>query len=151
MAVRYRTWARLLVGQPGRDLTLSSVRGYESRVSKVKKEIPVNTKENYYLELLNLRTAEEAYAAVKQMASSLSDDEHLIRSCIFDLHAAVEIELRRIFYHTFKTQLFLTDDDEQNKETLAQFDKMIGRLSFMGMYRVLQPILQSWPCPDGEL
>jgi hypothetical protein len=27
--------------QPGRDLTLSSVRGYESGVLKVKKEIPV--------------------------------------------------------------------------------------------------------------
>jgi len=65
----------------------------------------MNTKENQYLELLNLRTPAEAYSAVKNMASSLSDDEHLIRSCIFDLHAAVEIELRRIFYHTFKTRL----------------------------------------------
>jgi len=56
--------------------------------------------------------------------------------------------LRRIFYHTFKTQLFLTNDEQQNEMTLAQFDKMIGGLSFMGMYRVLQPIFKSWPSPD---
>ncbi len=101
-----------------------------------------------YLDLLNFQSAEQAYAEVKRMASSLTDDEHLIRSCIFDLHAAAEIELRRIFYHTFKTQLFLTDDEEQNEQTLTQFDKMIGGLSFMGMYRVLQPIFKSWPSPD---
>ena len=101
-----------------------------------------------YLDLLNFRSAEHAYAEVKRMASSLTDDEHLIRSYIFDLHAAAEIELRRIFYHTFKTQLFLTNDEEQNEKTLVQFDKMIGNLSFMGMYRILQPIFKSWPSPD---
>jgi len=105
-------------------------------------------KKNQYLDLLNISSASDAYAAVKELASSLSDDEHLIRSCIFDLHAAVEIELRRIFYHTFKAQLFLTDDEEKNKEALADFDKMIGRLGFMDMYRVLQPILKFWPAPD---
>jgi hypothetical protein len=108
----------------------------------------METTRNQYLELLNIGSAEDAHAAVKDLASSLSDDEHSIRSCIFDLHAAVEIELRRIFYHTFKAQLFLTDDEEKNKGTLAEFDKMIGRLSFMGMYRVLQPILNSWPSPE---
>lgn len=101
-----------------------------------------------YLDLLNFQTPERAYAEVRRMASSLTDDEHLRRSCIFDLHAAAEIELRRIFYHTFKPQLFLTDDEKQNEKTLAQFDKMIGSLSFMGMYRVLQPIFKSWPSPD---
>ena len=116
--------------------------------SSLKKRVVMNMNTNRYLDLLNFRTAEEAYAQVKKMASSLSDDEHLIRSCIFDLHAAAEIELRRIFYRTFKTQLFLTDDEEQNQKTLAQFDKMIDGLSFMGMYRVLQPILKSWPSPD---
>lgn len=103
-----------------------------------------------YLDLMNFRSAEEAYAEVKKLASDLSDDEHLIRSCIFDLHAAVEFELRRIFYHTFQAQLFLTDDEAQNERTVADFDKMIRRLSFMDMYRVLRPILNSWPYPDFE-
>lgn len=50
-----------------------------------------------YLELLNLGSPEQAYAEIKKLASGLSDSEHLVRSCIFDLHAAVELELRRIY------------------------------------------------------
>jgi hypothetical protein len=108
----------------------------------------MGTKRNRYLEMLNVHSAKEGYAVVKELASSLSDDEHLIRSCIFDLHAAVENELRRIFYHTFKPHLFLTNDEAKNKETLADFDKMIGRLGFMEMYRILRPIFKWWPSPD---
>lgn len=101
-------------------------------------------KKDRYLDLMNFRTPEEAYMRVKQWASELTDDEHLIRSCIFDLHAAVEIELRRIFYHTFKAHLFLTDDEEKNQRTIANFDKMIGRRGFSEMYRILEPIFDSW-------
>jgi len=97
---------------------------------------------------MNFRTPAEAYMRVKEWASELTDDEHLIRSCIFDLHAAVEIELRRIFYHTFKAHLFLTDDEEENKKTIATFDRMIARLGFSEMYRILRPIFDSWLMPD---
>src|ERR1017187_5298544 len=100
-------------------------------------------KKSRYLDLMNFRTPEEAYVRVKQWSSDLTDDEHLIRSCIFDLHAAVEIELRRIFYHTFKAHLFLTDDEEKNAKTLATFDKMIARRGFSEMYRILEPIFDS--------
>jgi len=51
----------------------------------------MNKNTNRYLDMLNFRTAEEAYAEVKRIASSLTDHEHLIRSCIFDLHDAAEI------------------------------------------------------------
>jgi len=101
-----------------------------------------------YMDLMNLGTPEQAYRAIKELASGLSDDEHLVRSCIFDLHAAVEVELRRIYYHVFKALLFLTADEEQNAATLAKFDKTIRRLGFMDMYRVLGPVLNSWPYPD---
>jgi hypothetical protein len=102
------------------------------------------------MDLLSLSTPEEAYRQVKELSSELSDDEHLIRSCVFDLHAAVELELRRIYYHVFKRMIFLTNDEAQNAETLAKFERMIERLSFMDMYRVLRPILNSWPYPDLE-
>ncbi len=105
-------------------------------------------KKDGYLDLMNFRTPEEAYMRVKQWSSDLTDDEHLIRSCIFDLHAAVEIELRRIFYHTFKAHLFLTDDEERNEKTIANFDKMIARRGFSEMYRILGPIFDSWLMPD---
>jgi hypothetical protein len=103
---------------------------------------------NRYLDLLNFRSPEEAYLRVKEMASELSDDQHLIRSCIFDLYAAIELELRRLMYHTFKEQLFLTSDEKKNKETIAAFEKAIRRLGFMDMYRILRPVLESWPYPD---
>lgn len=101
-----------------------------------------------YLKLMNFDSPEQAYAEVKQLASELSDKDHLVRSCIFDLHAAVELELRRIYYHTFKTHLFLTDDDENNEKVTKEFSKKIERLSFMDMYRVLRPCLNSWPYPE---
>ena len=101
-----------------------------------------------YLDVLNFRSAKEAYEQVRQLASELTSDQHLIRSCIFDLHAAVEVELRRVFYQTFKTQLFLTDDEKQNEEAVARFGKMIGGLGFTDMYRILRPVLNSWPYPD---
>lgn len=110
----------------------------------------MSTEPQRYLDLMSFRSAEEAYAEVKRLASDLSDDEHLIRSCIFDLHAAVEIELRRILYHTFHAQLFLTDDEPQNARTIADFDKAIRRLGFMEMYRLLRPVLSSWPYPDFQ-
>jgi hypothetical protein len=110
----------------------------------------VSDGDNKYLDLMNFHSAEEAYAEVKKLASDLSDDQHLIRSCIFDLHAAIEIELRRVFFHTFHSQLFLTDDEAQNAKTEVEFDKMIRRLSFTDMFRVLRPILLSWPYPDFD-
>lgn len=103
-----------------------------------------------YLDLLNFKSAEEAYAEVKKLASSLNDNEHLIRSCIFDLHAAIEVELRRIFYHTFHAQLFLTDNEGHNKKVEADFEKMVDRLGFMDMFRIIRPVLYSWPYPDLE-
>jgi hypothetical protein len=109
-----------------------------------------SSKPNRYLDLMNFRTPDEAYVRVKELASELSDDQHQIRSCIFDLHAAIELELQRIMYHTFKDQLFLTSDEVQNEKTIAAFDKAIGRLGFMDMYRILRPILSSWPYPDLE-
>src|SRR5262245_17521262 len=101
-----------------------------------------------YLELMNLGSPEQAYAEIKKLASGLSDSEHLVRSCIFDLHAAVEFELRRIYYHTFKGHLFLTDDEQNNEKVIAEFSRRIERLGFMDMYRVLRPCLNSWPYPE---
>ncbi len=103
---------------------------------------------NKFIDLMNLGTPEQAYEQIKELSSSLSDDQHLIRSCIFDLHAAIEVELRRIYYHTFHTQLFLTDEEEHNLQVEKKFDKMIGKLGFMDMFRVLKPILISWPYPE---
>jgi hypothetical protein len=97
-----------------------------------------------YLERLNLKTREEAYQYAKRMASNLTEDEHTVRSCIFDLHASVEFELRTIYYHLFKQLLFLADDKAKNDKTLPEFDKTISNVSFGQMHNVLRPILNKW-------
>ncbi len=102
-----------------------------------------------YLDLMNFRTSEEAYQKVREWTSNLSDREHTVRSCIFDLQALVEVELRRIYYHLFKQLLFLTSDDVENQKTLAEFDKVISNVSVGQMIGVLQPIMSKW-YPDFD-
>jgi hypothetical protein len=56
----------------------------------------MSVEQNRYLDLMDYHSAEEAYEQLRKLASDLTSDQHLIRSCIFDLHAAVEVELKRI-------------------------------------------------------
>ena len=109
----------------------------------------MSKKENKYMDLLNIEKEEEVHEEIKKLSSNLSDKDHLIRSSILEMHAAVEIELRRIFYHTFYEHLFLTNDEEQNKKIETEFSKAISKLSFMEMWRVLKPAMVSW-YPDFE-
>jgi hypothetical protein len=102
-----------------------------------------------YLDLMNFTTPEEAYQKILEMASDLNNKEHIVRSCIFDLQALVELELRRVYYHLFKQLLPFTDDEEENQKTLAQFDKTISNVSVGQMISVLQPIMSRW-YPDFE-
>src|ERR1700730_2146193 len=96
------------------------------------------------MDLLNIDDEAAVLQQIKQLASELSDHDHLIRSCIFDLHAAVEIELRRIYFHHFRSFFFITDDKSANRRIKDTFEKMIERLSFWDMWRVLKPIMVEW-------
>jgi hypothetical protein len=91
---------------------------------------------NRYMDLLNINDETEVLRVIKKLASQLSDHDHLIRSCIFDLHAVVEIDLRRIFFHHFQSLLFLTNDKNENHSVKQRFEKMIDQLSFMQMWRI---------------
>src|SRR5580693_7684676 len=77
--------------------------------------------ENRYIDLLNIDDEAAVLQVIKKLASQLSDHEHLIRSCIFDLHAAVETDLRRIFFLHFQPLLFLTSDEVENRGVKQQF------------------------------
>jgi hypothetical protein len=48
-------------------------------------------------------------------------------------------ELRRIFYHTFYAQLFLTDDEQHNKKVEADFEKIDRPPGFYGMLSAASP------------
>ena len=64
---------------------------------------------NRYMDLLNIKDEEAVLQVIKSLASQLSDHDHLIRSCIFDLHAAIEIDLRHIFFQHFQSQGLVID------------------------------------------
>ncbi|GEM_PF-1733254 len=104
---------------------------------------------NRYLDMVGFSTPEEAYKKIKEWVSDLSDQDHLIRSTIFDIHAGIELELRRIFYHHNKSLLFLTGKEKEDAVVLQDFEKMIDKLSFGDMFRILKPILIHW-YPDLE-
>ena len=101
-----------------------------------------------YLDLLNFSSAEEAYKGIKKLASNLSDNEHLIRSCIFDLHAAAELELQRLVYHMLHRMIGFTDDKAENEKKVDGLDRMVSGLSYGQMWRLLRPVLESWPFPE---
>jgi hypothetical protein len=100
--------------------------------------------DNRYMDLLNIDNEDQVLSEIKNLASELSDHQHLIRSCIFDLHAAVEIELRRIFFWHYSSLLPFTDDKDKNKVVKHSFEKMIQKLSFMDMWRILKPVMTPW-------
>jgi len=52
-----------------------------------------------YAKLINCSSAEEVRRFTREWSSSLSDDEHLTRSAIFEMHANVESRLKQILYH----------------------------------------------------
>jgi DNA-directed RNA polymerase subunit F len=102
-----------------------------------------------YLDMVGFTTPEEAYKKIKEWVSDLSDQDHLIRSTIFDIHAGIELELRRIFYHHNKSLLFLTGKEKEDAVVLRDFEKMVDKLNFGDISRILKPILIHW-YPDLE-
>jgi len=102
-------------------------------------------KENQYLDLVGFTTPEQAYKKIREWTSNLTDDDHFVRSVIFDIHAEIEILFRQIFYHYFKPIVFKTDKEDDDKKVFADLEKMVEELSFGNMYKILWPILKNWP------
>lgn len=101
-----------------------------------------------YMEMLNCRSDEEVYSTVRQLACNLTDREQAVLSVILRIHATVEDELRQVLQLTLRPQLFVTDDESENEKTEARFSKMIDKLGFRDMQRLLEPALTSWPYPE---
>lgn len=101
-----------------------------------------------YMDMLNCTSDEEVYAKVRQLACNLTDREQTVLSVILQIHASVEDQLRQVLQHTLHPQLFLTDDDIENEKTENRFTRMIDKLGFRDMQRLLEPALTSWPYPE---
>jgi len=94
--------------------------------------------------MVGFKTPEEAYLVIREWVSSLSKEDHVVRSTIFDIHAAIELELRRIMYHHNKSLLFLTGKKDVDALVLGDYEKTIDDLSFRDMFRILKPALVYW-------
>lgn len=103
---------------------------------------------NYYTDLLNCRDPEEVRQRVRKWASSLSDQDHLIRSTILDIHASIESRLKQILYHIMLPLIFQDDNERENKRRKAAWEEEVGKMSFMAVYRLLKPCLDAFPTPD---
>jgi len=101
--------------------------------------------ENKYADLIDCHTPEEVYANVREWTTSLSDQEHLIRSSILEIHAGVEMELKRIVYHNMSSLLFQDDNEKKNTERRAELEKQIDRMNFSSLHRILKPCLDEFP------
>jgi len=101
-----------------------------------------------YMDMLNCTSDEEVYAKVRQLAGNLTDREQTVLSVILKIHASVEDQLRQVLRLTLHPQLFLTDDEIENEKTEMRFSKMIDKLGFRDMQRLLEPALSSWPYPE---
>lgn len=101
-----------------------------------------------YMEMLNCSSEEEVYSKVRQLACNPTDREQTVLSIILQIHASVEDQLRQVLQHTLHPQLFLTDDDTNNEKMEKTFARMIDKLGFRDMQRLLEPALTSWPYPE---
>ena len=107
--------------------------------------------ENKYAEGLGCCTASEVQSFLRGWCESLTDDEHVIRSIILQIHASVEFDMKRIFYQQMMPLLCQMDGEdaayERNKEQLW---KVVRKMNFMTVYRLLKPCFDAYPCPDFE-
>ena len=105
---------------------------------------------NKYLELLNCSTPNEVYQKAREYSSNRSENEHLTRSTILDIHANVETKLKQVLYQHMLGVLFQDENQRENKRRKKSLEKAITKLSFTDVYRLLKPCLDAFPAPDFD-
>ncbi len=98
-----------------------------------------------YTELINCTTPKEVYARVREWTTTLSNDEHLIRSSILEIHAGVERELKRVLHDILLPLVILDGDEKEDKKRLAALETSIDKMSFSQVDRLLAPCLSTSP------
>lgn len=96
-----------------------------------------------YVDLINCKTPKEVYSRVREWTTSLSDDNHLIRSSILEIHASVERELKRVLYQVMLPLVMLDGKDDEKR--LSALENSIDRMSFSQVERLLAPCLSTFP------
>jgi hypothetical protein len=98
-----------------------------------------------FRKLINCKTPEEVQRAVREWSSDRSEQGHLIRSSILDMHTNIEISLKQLLYQHMLTILFQDGnqiDDQKRREAL---ENTIVDMNFNTVYRILKPCLEAFP------
>ena len=101
--------------------------------------------EDEYIKTLGFNEGDDIVSKIKILSSDLSDEEHIIRSCIFDMHAIIERLLKEVFKKTFSCHLFFIDGNEEHNESIVlEQEKALDKLSFIEIWRCLKPSILRW-------
>jgi hypothetical protein len=98
-----------------------------------------------YTRLINCTTADEVQRAVREWSSDRSEQEHLIRSSILDMHANVEIALKQVLYQHMLTILFQDGNEVEDRKRREVLENTISDMHFSTVHRLLRPCLEAFP------
>lgn len=75
----------------------------------------------------------------------ISDDQHLIRSCILELHAVVEVMLKHVLFHHMLLLIENIEEyHEENEPQIKALAETIKRFSCGTVLQLLYPCLKAW-------
>ena len=97
-----------------------------------------------YAELIGAGSPEEVYQKVRKWTSNLSEEEHLIRSIILDIHATLESRLKEILRRVLSPLIVSWGDREQHERHQKQLYATIDKMSFMRAYELLGPAFDAF-------
>ena len=98
-----------------------------------------------YMDLINCSTPEEVYVRVREWSSDLTEQEHIVRSTILDIHADIERILKQVLYQSLVSLIFNGDEQEEYEKHCQELERMVTKLHFSQVYRVLKPALKAAP------
>jgi hypothetical protein len=98
-----------------------------------------------YMDLINCSTPEEVYVKVREWSSDLTEEEHIVRSTIFDIDADIERILKQVLYQSLVGLIFNGDGQEEYEKHCQKLEKMVNNLPFGHVYPVLRPALDAAP------
>lgn len=103
------------------------------------------TRHGNFCDELGCTSIRELCDRAAQWNLDISDEQHLVRSCILELHAVVEAMLKHILFHHM---LLLVEDieeyHEENEPQIKVLAEAIKRLSCGAVLQLLHPCLQAW-------
>jgi len=101
-----------------------------------------------YMDLLHCETRDEVMQRVREWSSDLSEEDHLIRSTILEIHLNVENRLKLLFYHTLLPLVWEGDDKDEVERYRASLLKTVNRLNFSTVHRLLKPCFDAYPADE---